>query len=169
MFSFSLFLIDNQIHASAALIAQLYVWVTMSDWCVLFWESLFQDSWWFLLIPATAGWKREAAWLTGLIHIIMYHIVPQYLGLASELQLYNNLLIGKTLSLIDYMIMEKLMSFQPEYSFRHVQILTISRNQTFLVIKFSHSFHSNNGHNKFFKKNSVEYLVAGLIFYHVLI
>lgn len=99
----------------------------------------------------------------------MYHIVPQYLGLASELQLYNNLVIGKTLSLIDYMIMEELMSFQPEYSFRHVQILTISRNQTFLVIKFSHSFHSNSGHNKFLKKNSVEYLVAGLIFYHVLI
>lgn len=61
----------------------------------------------------------------------MYHIVPQYLGLASELQLYNNLVIGKTLSLIDYMIMEELMPFQPEYSFRHVQILTISRNQTF--------------------------------------
>lgn len=38
-FSFSLFLIDNQIHASAALIAPVYVWVTVSGWCVLFWES----------------------------------------------------------------------------------------------------------------------------------
>lgn len=136
-------------------------------------HALFQDIWWFPLIPATAGWKRkrEAAWLTGLIHIIVYFIVPLYFGLASALQFYNNLVIRKTLSLINYIIMKDWCLFSMSINiYRHVKILTISRNETFFWLSnFLIHFISIMDIVKNLKINSVEYLVTGLIFYHVLI
>lgn len=54
--------------------------------------------------------------------------------------------------------------------YRHVKILTISRNETFfLLLNFLIHFISIMDIVKNLKINSVEYLVTGLIFYHVLI
>lgn len=54
--------------------------------------------------------------------------------------------------------------------YRHVKILTISRNETFfLLLNFLIHFISIMDIVKNLKVNSVEYLVTGLIFYHVLI
>lgn len=54
--------------------------------------------------------------------------------------------------------------------YRHVKILTISRNETFfLSLNFLIHFISIMDIVKNLKINSVEYLVTGLIFYHVLI
>lgn len=54
--------------------------------------------------------------------------------------------------------------------YRHVKILTISRNETFFLLSnFLIHFISIMDIVKNLKINSVEYLVTGLIFYHVLI